>query len=66
VFKVVLQIDRVDVSIDDEEMVKHGPGGYVGKTNHEIVQNVQIHWLKNSNCRYGKSEPLHPGCVAMR
>jgi hypothetical protein len=48
VFKVVFQIDRGDVSIGGVEMVNHGPGGDVGKTNHVIIQNVQVHWFKNS------------------
>jgi hypothetical protein len=49
VFKVVFQIYRGDVSIGGEYMVKHGPGRDVGKTNHFIVQNFQVHWFKNSD-----------------
>jgi hypothetical protein len=28
-------------------MVDHVPSGDVGKTNHVIIQNVQVHWFKN-------------------
>jgi hypothetical protein len=43
------QISRGDVPIGDEEMVNHGPCGYVGKTNHVIIQNRQVPWFKNSD-----------------
>jgi hypothetical protein len=47
VFKVVLKIDRGDVAIGGEDMVEHVPSGDVGKANHVIIQNVQVHWFKN-------------------
>jgi hypothetical protein len=47
VFKVVFQANHGDVPIGAEEMVNHGPYGDVGKTNHVIIQNVQVHWFKN-------------------
>jgi hypothetical protein len=29
-------------------MVKHISSGDVGKTNHVIIQNVQVYWFKNT------------------
>jgi hypothetical protein len=49
VLKVIIQVYHSDVAIGHEEVIKHGPSGNVGKTNHVLVENVQIHGLKNSD-----------------
>jgi hypothetical protein len=30
-------------------MAKHVSSGDVGKTNHVIIENVQVHWFKNTD-----------------
>jgi hypothetical protein len=40
------EINCGDVPIGVEERVNHGPCGDFGKTNHVIIQNVQLHWFK--------------------
>jgi hypothetical protein len=49
VFKVDFKINRGDVAVSSEQMVKHVSSGDVGKTNHVSIQNVQVHWLKNTD-----------------
>jgi hypothetical protein len=46
-FKVVFKIHRGDVAIGGKEMVEHVTSGDVGKANHVIIQNFQVHWFKN-------------------
>jgi hypothetical protein len=49
VFKFDFKIHRGDVAISAEKMVQHVPSGDVGKTNHVIIQNVPVHWFKNTD-----------------
>jgi hypothetical protein len=41
------KIDRGDVAIGAEEMVEHVTKGDVDKAKHVMIQNIQVHWLKN-------------------
>jgi hypothetical protein len=49
VFKVDFKIHRGDVAVSSEQMVQYVPSVDVGKTNHVIIQNVQVNWLKNTD-----------------
>jgi hypothetical protein len=49
VFKVDFQINGGDVAVSAEKMVQHVPSGDVGEANHVVIQNVQIHWFKNTD-----------------
>jgi hypothetical protein len=47
--EIVFQIDSCDVSISYEKVVQHFPICYVCKTHHVVIENFQIHRLKNSD-----------------
>jgi hypothetical protein len=49
VFKVDFKINCRDIAVSAEKMVQHVPSGDVGETNHVVIQNFQIHWLKNTD-----------------
>jgi hypothetical protein len=46
-YKVDFKIHSGDVAVCGEEMVEHVPSVDIGKANHVIIQNVQVHWFKN-------------------
>jgi hypothetical protein len=63
VFKVDFHINCGDVAVSVEKMVQHVPSRDVGEANHVIIQNVQIHWFKNTDDLFPQSL-LHGGvCV---
>jgi hypothetical protein len=64
VFKVDLQINGGDVTVSAEKMVQHVPSGDVGEVNHVVIQNVQIHWFKNTDDLFFQSL-LHGGVCAI-
>jgi hypothetical protein len=64
VFKLDFQINGGDVAVSAETMVQHVPGGDIGETNHVVIQNVQIHWFKNTDDLLLQSL-LHGGVCAI-
>jgi hypothetical protein len=49
VFKVDFQINGGDVAVSAEKVVHHVPRGDAGEAEHVFIQNVQIHWFKNTD-----------------
>jgi hypothetical protein len=49
VLNIDFQINRGDIALSAEYMVEHVLSGDVGKSNHVIIQNIQLHWFKNTD-----------------
>jgi hypothetical protein len=61
VFKVDFQINGGDVAVSAEKMVQHVPGGDVGEVNHVAIQNVKMHWFKNTDYSSYDDSSSHGG-----
>jgi hypothetical protein len=49
VFKIDLQVNRIDAAVSFEEVIQHVSCDDIGVANHVVVQNVQKRGLKNTN-----------------
>jgi hypothetical protein len=49
VLKSVFEINRCDADISKKEVLKHFPRRNVIKSNHVIIQYVEVHWFKKSD-----------------
>jgi hypothetical protein len=49
VFNINLQVDRSDVAVGFEEVIQRVSRRDIGVANHVVVQDVQIHRLKNTD-----------------
>jgi hypothetical protein len=47
--EIVLQINSSDAAISEKQVFKHLSGRDVCKAYHVVIQDVKVHWLKNSD-----------------